>query len=95
MVVIRDYFVMLLVINGMTLFLISVRLLKRKMEFLGHCYRSKEYSIQPIAHLLFWDYINMSGSKRKRGGQKANFVYTLMIACELDILYIMIHDVEV
>ena len=53
------------------------------------CYRSKEYSIQPIADLLFWDYINMSGSKRKRGGQKANFVYTLMI--ELDIH----HDVEV
>jgi len=68
---------------------ISVRLLKRKMEFLGHCYRSQEYSNQPVADLMFWDHIQMTGGKRKRGGQKANFVYTLMNELDLD------HDVDV
>ena len=68
---------------------ISARLLKRKMEFLGHCYRTQEYSNQPIADLLFWDHINMPGGKRKRGGQKANFVYTLMKELHIE------HDVEV
>jgi Reverse transcriptase (RNA-dependent DNA polymerase) len=63
---------------------ISAELLKRKMVFLGHCYRSQEYSNQPVADLLFWDHIKLTGSKRRQGGQKANFVYTLMNELDLD-----------
>jgi hypothetical protein len=52
---------------------ISIQLQRRRLTFVGHCWRSlerKDQAPNPITDLLFWE---IEDSKRKCGGQRSNY----------------------
>jgi hypothetical protein len=58
---------------------VSKRLLKRKLQFAGHCQRAVD---QPISELLFWDHSKQVRGKCSKGaGARPNYAKRLLKEC--------------
>ena len=49
---------------------VTTVLLKRRLSFIGHCWRSPQSARQPIPNLIFWE---GTGKKRRGGANCSNY----------------------
>jgi hypothetical protein len=63
--------------------LISIVLKRRRIKFVGHCFRSQNSAPQPISDILFFDLPQFKSSKR--GAKPNNYQKQLLNDCDRDL----------